>query len=191
MTKSELKNTLRQDLLRYCIRKPLSISVFIRFFYIDVIPGLKYTVIFRYCQYYRRKNRLLFYFYFLWMRRLKYKYGIDISYRTTIGKGLYIGHFGGIVIHGDAVIGENCNLSQGMTIGILARGNTSGVPKIGDRVFIGPGAVLLGGINVGNDVLIGTNAIVTFDVAEKSVVASPLSTIISNKGSMDYIGNTV
>jgi serine O-acetyltransferase len=190
MTKSELKNTIRQDLLRYCIRKPLSLAVFIRLFYIDVIPGLKYTIIFRYCQYYRRKNRMLFYFYFLWMRRLKFKYGIDISYRTTIGKGLYIGHFGGIVVHGDAIIGDNCNLSQGMTIGVKVRGKKAGVPKIGDRVFIGPGAVILGGINIGNDVLIGTNAIVTFDVPDKSVVASPLSVIVSHKGSSDYIGNT-
>jgi len=189
MTKAELKNTIQQDLLRYCIRKPLSLAVFIRLYYIDVIPGLKYTIIFRYCQYYRRKNRLLFYFYFLWMRRLKFKYGIDISYRTTIGKGLYIGHFGGIVIHGDAVIGENCNLSQGMTIGVKIRGKKAGVPKIGDRVFIGPGAVILGGITIGNDALIGTNSIVTFDVPDKSVVASPLSEIVSDKGSMDYIGN--
>jgi hypothetical protein len=44
---------------------------------------------------------VLFYFFYLWLRRLKYKYGFDISYRTTIGKGLYIGHSGGIVIHGD------------------------------------------------------------------------------------------
>jgi len=189
MTKAELKNTIQHDLLRYCIRKPLSLAVFIRLYYIDVIPGLKYTIIFRYCQYYRRKNRLLFYFYFLWMRRLKFKYGIDISYRTTIGKGLYIGHFGGIVIHGDAVIGENCNLSQGMTIGVKIRGKKAGVPTIGDRVFIGPGAVILGGITVGNDALIGTNSIVTFDVPDKSVVASPLSEIVSDKGSMDYIGN--
>ena len=65
------------------------------------IPGLKYLTIFRMTQKYRRKNRLLFFLFFLWLRRLKVKYGIDISYRTQIGKGLYIGHFGNIVIHGD------------------------------------------------------------------------------------------
>ena len=117
------------------------------------------------------------------------KYGIDISYRANIGKGLYIGHFGGIVIHGDAQIGSFCNLSQGMTIGSLARGNNMGIPKIGNRVFIGPGATILGGISIGDDVLIGTNAIVTFDVPNHSVVAAPLATIISNKGSSDYINN--
>lgn len=190
MTKSELKYLLEQDLMRYEIRKSFSFRTFFRFYFIDVIPGLKYTVIFRYCQYYRRKNRLLFYFFFLWLRRLKYQYGFDISHRTKIGKGLYIGHFGGIVIHGDAEIGDCCNLSQGMTIGISVRGNKVGVPKIGDRVFIGPNAVILGDIQIGNDVLIGANAIVMFDVPDNSVVASPLASIISDKGSSGYINNT-
>lgn len=190
MTKSELKYLIAQDMLRYGKRQPLSLLRFLRYFYVEVIPGLKWSIIFRRCQYYRGKNKLLFYFYFLWLRRLKYKYGFDISYRTKIGKGLYIGHSGGIVIHGDAEIGDYCNLSQGMTIGVLIRGNQSGIPKIGNRVFIGPGAVILGGITVGNEALIGTNAIVTFDVPEKAVVASPLATIISDKGSSDYILHT-
>jgi len=187
--KSELKQIIKQDMLRYGIRKSLSMSSFFNFFYINVNPGLKFTIIFRYCQFYRKRNRFFFYFFLLWLQRLKYRYGIDISYRTTIGKGLYIGHFGGIVVHGDAVIGENCNLSQGMTIGILVRGKNAGIPKIGNRVFIGPGAAVLGGITIGNDVLIGTNAIVTFDVPDKSVVASPIASIVSENGSMDYIIN--
>ena len=123
----------------------------------------------------------------LWWRHLKFKYGFDISYRTKIGKGLYIGHFGGIVIHGDAEIGENCNLSQGVTIGVLVRGKNQGIPKIGNRVFIGPGATILGNIIIGDDALIGTQAIVTFDVPNQSVVASPLATIISQEGSKGYI----
>lgn len=188
-TKEELKQAIAQDMLRYEIRKPVSWITFLNYFYIQVVPGLKFTIIYRYCQYYRRRNRLLFYFFFLWLRRLKYKYGIDISYRTHIGKGLYIGHFGGIVIHGDAIIGENCNLSQGITIGVLNRGKKAGVPRIGNRVFIGPGAVILGGIAIGNDALIGTNAIVTFDVPDRSVVASPTASIVSDQGSSSYIMN--
>jgi len=190
MDKSEFKNTIKQDLRRYTIDKPLTLRVFLKCFYILNIPGLKFTIIHRYCQYYRRKNRFLFYFFMLWLRHLKVKYGFDISYRTSIGKGFYIGHFGGIVINGDAVIGENCNLSQGVTIGVLVRGNKTGNPTIGDRVFIGPGATLLGGITIGNDVLIGANAIVTFDVPDNAVVASPLATIISyEKGSEGYISS--
>jgi serine O-acetyltransferase len=174
-------------MLRYGLHKKWSLLVFFRYFYIQIIPGLKFTIIHRYCQHYRRKNRLFFYFFFIWLRRLNVKYGFDISHRTKIGKGLYIGHYGGIVIHGDAEIGEYCNLSQGVTIGLLARGKNTGIPKIGNRVFIGPGATILGDIVIGDDVLIGTQAIVTFDVPDESVVAAPLATIISNKGSKGYI----
>lgn len=188
MQPQELKHFIAQDMLRYGLRKPLTLKTFIRYFYVEVIPGLKFTMVLRYCQYYRKTNRLLFYICYLWLRRLRVRYGIDISYRTKIGKGLYIGHFGGIVIHGDTEIGEFCNLSQGITIGISNRGKKVGTPKIGDRVFIGPGAVILGGINIGNDVLIGTNAIVTFDVPDKAVVASPLASIVSDKGSEGYLG---
>ena len=189
MSKSALKDIIGCDLLRYQMGDKLTLLVFLDCFYWNRIPGLKFTIIFRYCQHYRRKNRLFFYFFYLWLAGLKVKYGIDISYRANIGKGLYIGHFGGIVIHGDAQIGSFCNLSQGMTIGSLARGKNMGIPKIGNRVFIGPGATILGGISIGDDVLIGTNAIVTFDVPNHSVVAAPLATIISNKGSSDYINN--
>jgi serine O-acetyltransferase len=186
-TKSELREIIKHDLLRYQIIKPLTLGLFLKCYYVYSIPGLKFTIIFRYCQYYRRKNRLLFYIFFLWLRRLNVRYGFDISYRTKIGKGLYIGHYGGIVIHGDAEIGEYCNLSQGMTIGVLVRGKKVGIPKIGDRVFIGPGATILGEITIGNDVLIGTQAIVTFDVPDHAVVAAPLATIISMNGSKGYI----
>jgi serine O-acetyltransferase len=191
MTKTEFKDVIQQDLLRYNIRQPFSLRLFLKCFRPNSAPGLKFLLIHRHCQFYRRTNRFLFYFFLLWLHRLKYKFGFDISYRTTIGKGFYIGHFGGVVIHGDVEIGENCNLSQGVTIGVLVRGKKSGIPKIGNRVFMGPGATILGGITIGDDVLIGTHAIVTFDVPNNSVVAAPLASIISEKGSQDYILNTI
>lgn len=189
MTKAELIETMQQDLLRYEIRKPFSLRLFLRCFGPNYAPGLKYILICRLCKFYKSKSRLIFYFFMIWLRHLTNKYGIDISYRTNIGKGLYIGHFGGIVVHGDSEIGENCNLSQGVTIGVLVRGKHAGVPKIGNRVFMGPGATILGGITIGDDVLIGANAIVTFDVPDHAVVASPLASIVSNRGSAEYIQN--
>ncbi|RYZ36728.1 MAG: serine acetyltransferase [Sphingobacteriales bacterium] len=186
-----VRQILQQDLLRYGIRKPVSVFLLVRLLLTHVAPGIKFCIIFRYCQAYRKRNKLLFYIFLRLLRRIKYKYGFDISHRTTIGPGLYIGHFGGVVIHGDAVIGGNCNLSQGMTIGVLVRGSNAGVPTIGDRVFIGPGALILGGISIGNDVLIGANAVVHFDVEDCSVVAAPSASVISKKGSSGYISNTV
>jgi serine O-acetyltransferase len=189
MTRSDLKEEIQHDLYRYGIRRTFSLLLFIKCFGPNYAPGLKFILICRLCKYYKKRNRLLFYFFMIWLRHLTNKYGIDISYRTKIGKGLYVGHFGGIVVHGDAEIGENCNLSQGVTIGVLIRGKKSGVPKIGNRCFIGPGATILGGVTIGDDVLIGANAIVTFDVPSNSVVASPLASIVSNKGSKEYIVN--
>ena len=185
------KFLIEQDLLRYGRVKKFGFGVFFKYVFIEVIPGIKFSIIFRLCQHYRYKNKLIFYFFFLWLRRIKYRYGFDISYRTTIGKGLYIGHFGGIVIHGDTEMGDNCTISQGITIGILNRGKNAGIPKIGNQVFIGPSAVILGAISIGNDVLIGANAVVTFDVPDHSVVAAPVAEIISSKGSAGYVGNPV
>ena len=185
------KYLIEQDLIRYGRGADFGLRVFIRYIFIDIIPGIKFSIVFRLCQYYRYKNRPLFYFYFFWLKRLKYRFGYDISYRTKIGKGLYIGHSGSIVIHGDAEIGENCNLSQGMTIGVLNRGKAAGIPKIGNCVFIGPGAVILGGITVGDDALIGANAVVNFDVPANAVVAAPIAQVISDKGSEGYIANKV
>ena len=188
MTESA-KHIIEQDLARYGKKRRFGLGTFLRVMFLESTPGMKFSAIFRLTQHYRHKNKLLFYFFFLWLRRIKYRYGIDISYRTKIGKGLYIGHFGGIVVHGDAVIGENCNLSQGMTIGVLNRGRSAGVPVIGNRVFLGPNCVVLGNISVGDDVLIGANAVVMEDVPPHSVVAAPRAEVISNRGSGGYIHN--
>jgi len=181
-----LREILLADYAR-CGFKKLSLGILLQVFWWQPNPGLKFLTFFRCTQYFRRKNRLLFYVFFLGWRKMKYKYGFDISYRTSIGKGLYIGHFGGIVIHGDAVLGEHCNLSQGMTIGVLNRGKNTGVPTIGNRVFMGPNCVILGGISIGNDALIGANAVVAFDVADQAVVAAPLASVISHQGAASYV----
>jgi len=167
-----MKRLLLADYKRHNLLK-INFKSLLWVFLISPIPGLKFMTIFRLTQHYRYKNRILFYFFFLWLRRLKVKYGFDISYRTRIGKGCYIGHFGTVVIHGDAVIGENCNISQGITVGISNYGKNQGVPTIGNNVFIGPGAAVFGNITIGNNVTIGSNCVVTESIADfKTVVAS-------------------
>lgn len=89
--------------------------------------------------------------------------GISIAERATIGRGLYIGHFGGVII-GVVEIGDNCNISHGVTLGRSGRVGSFGRPRLADRVWIGPGAVLTGPIAVGHDAVIGANAVVTRDV---------------------------
>ena len=106
---------------------------------------------------------------------------------SEIGKGMFIPHGSGIIIHYDAKIGEYCNLGHQVTIGLGGRGEKAGVPTIGDRVFIGPGAKIIGKITIGNDVAIGTNAVVTKDLPDNAVAVGIPAKIISYKGSQDFI----
>jgi len=124
---------------------------------------------------------------YLCLKHLEYKYGISIPYTTKIGSGFYIGHFGGIVVNSKAIIGSNCNISHGVTIGETYRGNSKGTPVIGNQVFLGPGAKVLGNIHIGNNAAIGANAVVTKDVPENGVVVGSPGKIISFNGSAGYI----
>jgi serine O-acetyltransferase len=122
-------------------------------------------------------------------RYYKMMYGFSIPYGTDIGPGFYINHHGTIVVNGGAVIGANCNLHPGVTIGQANRGSRKGVPVIGDRVWIGPGAVIVGAVRIGSDVLIGPNAFVNSDVPDGVVVSAPAGIIVSSGGTEGYIDN--
>jgi serine O-acetyltransferase len=185
-----VQSLLLADYKRYNLSK-INFRTLFFVFISHPIPGLKFMTIFRLTQHYRRKNRLLFYFFFFWLRRLKVKYGFDISYRTQIGKGFYIGHFGGVVIHGDSVIGENCNISQGITIGVSNYGKNKGVPTIGNQVFIGPNAGIFGNISIGNNVTIGANAVITDNVSNNKTVLSAAFVTIDKNLSDYYIQNRI
>lgn len=120
-------------------------------------------------------------------KRMRFRLGISIPYTTRIGPGFYIGHFGGIVVNKDARIGRNCNISQGVTIGQLNRGERKGVPVIGEGVYIGPGAVIIGAITVANGSAIGANAVVTRDLCENAVAIGAPAKVISTEGSAGYV----
>ncbi len=89
-----------------------------------------------------------------------------------------------------SVIGKNCNISHGVTIGQTNRGTKKGTPVIGDNVYIGPGALIIGGISIGNNVCIGGNAVVTKDIPDNSVVVGNPGRIISQNGSEGYVNRT-
>jgi len=122
--------------------------------------------------------------------RLRYRYGISIDFITAIGEGFFIGHFGGIVVSRRCTIGRNCNISHGVTIGRINRGHRSGFPTIGDNVYIGPGAKILGGITVGDGAAIGANCVVIKDVPEQGVVVGIPGEVISHTGSEGYVNFT-
>ncbi|MGV4414990.1 serine acetyltransferase [Chryseobacterium sp. T1] len=134
------------------------------------------------------KNTLLGKVYRLILRHYQIKYGFQIYAETQIGEGLYLGHWGHLVINPKAIIGKNCNIAQGVTIAQANRGKNQGVPIIGNEVWIGPNAVIVGKINIGNNVLIAPNAYVTTNVPDNSVVIGNPATISPNiKATENYI----
>ncbi|WP_432537698.1 serine O-acetyltransferase [Kineococcus arenarius] len=101
-------------------------------------------------------------------------YSIDLPTTVKIGRRFRIAHAGGVIIHPDAVFGDDCVLRQNVTIGAAGNGDFhSNHPTLGDRVDIGAGAVVMGRITVGDDVTIGPNAVVMNDVAAGTMVISP------------------
>lgn len=94
---------------------------------------------------------------------------MDIDPQATIGGGLNISHIGGVHINPGAVLGRNCNLTHRITIGASAMGR-SGIPIVGDDVYIGTGAVLVGRIKVGNGARIAANTLVMTNVPAGATV---------------------
>jgi serine O-acetyltransferase len=93
--------------------------------------------------------------------------GISIPAMCKIGKGLRIHHFGGIIFHPTVMMGENCTVYHGVTIG--DRGGSGRSARIGNNVTIGAGAKIIGEISIGDDCIVGANAVVTKDMQPGTV----------------------
>lgn len=156
-------------------------------------PGFKYIFWMRtgkYIESWKGFYVPLYYLTRIILEHYQFKYGISIHCLTEIGSGLFIGHFGGIVVNRAVVIGKNCYIGQGVTLGQISRGEHKGNPVIGDNVYIAAGAKVIGNIKVGNNVAIGANAVVTKDVPDFAVVVGIPAKVISYKGSEGYIERT-
>ncbi|RKS96284.1 serine acetyltransferase [Chryseobacterium defluvii] len=154
-------------------------------------PNLHFIYILRKNQQYK-KNSLLGAFWRLVLRHHQIKYGFQIYPETEIGEGFYLGHWGALVINPKAKIGKNCNIAQGVTIGQQNRGKYEGFPTIGDEVWIGTNAVVVGGITIGNNVLIAPNAYVNFDIPSDSiVVGNPAKVYPKENATEGYINHKI
>jgi serine O-acetyltransferase len=107
--------------------------------------------------------------------------GIDLPCETRVGRRFTIEHFGGVIISGDTVIGDDVIVRNGVTLG-LKRTGERGAPTIGDRVDIGAGAKLLGPIHVGDDAIIGANAVVIGDVPANALAVGVPARILPGRG---------
>lgn len=102
--------------------------------------------------------------------------GIGLPKAATIGGGLRIWHFGGIFVHPEVVMGNNCTLRQGVTLG--DKGNGTGAPVVGDNVDFGSGAHVIGPVRIGNNVKVGALAVVIRDVPDGSTVVGNPARIV-------------
>jgi len=153
------------------------------------IPGFRYMFVVRKASR-STKYSISWLLFNLLRRRYSYKYGFQIPAEVQIGKGFYIGHFGTVIISPKVIIGENCNISPGVTIGRANRGWIEGCPVIGNRVWIGTNAVVVGKITIGSNVLIAPNSTVSIDVPDNSMVRGNPAKVVHNEDATNcYINN--
>lgn len=166
-SKEELKLYLAEDLKRFDGRKPsfkdwiLHNEVWYLFHYVRHL---------RYIEFYKHKNKILFLWHFLLYKRLGFKLKITI-YPDTIGPGLRIYHTGGFIHVGKNVkIGKHCTILPGVVFGNKTEKPDSGFVVVGNNCYFGLGAKILGSLSIGNNAIIGANAVVTKDVPDNAVV---------------------
>lgn len=171
-----MNTQIKKDLFRYvgedCHRWLIQLR------YIMFTPGFRYTYFMRKVQ----QGGILKLFWMVMLRLCMEGTLIQIPYQTQIGEGLYIGHFGHIIINPDSKIGKNFNIAAGALIG-NAEGKCAGTPTIGDNVKVGQNAIVIGKINLGNDVLIAPGAFVNFDVPDNCIVLGNPGKIIQRTSS--------
>lgn len=114
-----------------------------------------------------RSKLIRFPFSFLYRRlfiRVRNRYGIELPYSAKLGRRVVIEHQGAIVIHGNTVIGNDCYIRQGCTLGNKTLDAVFDAPILGNNVNVGAGAKILGKVTVGDGASIGANAVVVKDV---------------------------
>jgi serine O-acetyltransferase len=185
MSSLSIKKILQADLYRY--QKSRGAFSLVRCLFL--FPGFRFTFVLRQAAV-CRKYSIRGIFWRFWHRRLMYKFGFEIPVHTRIGKGFYIGHFGGIVVNGRVSIGDYCNITHGVTLGQANRGKNKGFPVLGDRVWLGAHAVVVGNVKIGSNVMIAPNTFVNFDVPDNAIViGNPGKIIIKIDATEGYINH--
>jgi serine O-acetyltransferase len=148
-----------------------------------VYPHLRFVRWWR--RYENRKSKLIR----LILLKYSHKYGLEISPEATIGECLYLGHPYNITVGADAKLGHHVSLHKGVTIGRENRGNRMGSPTLGNYVWVGMNATIVGNIKIGNDVLIAPNSFVNINVPDHSIVIGNPAVIHYREGAVEkYIG---
>jgi serine O-acetyltransferase len=114
-------------------------------------------------------------------RKVRNTYGIELPYTVQLGRRVIIEHQSAIVIHGDCVIGDDCIIRQGVTMGNRYLDRPFDAPKLGKRVNVGAGAKIFGNVTIGDGANIGANAVVLCDVPAGATAVGIPAKIISPK----------
>lgn len=131
-------------------------------------PGVKAIIYYRIAHFFY-KIKLKFIAQII-MYSVRVRFAIDIHPACTIGKRLFIDHGIGVVIGETTIIGDDCIIYQGVSLGGTGKEKGKRHPTIGSNVMIGAGAKILGNITIGNNVKIGANTIVLKDVPNNATV---------------------
>lgn len=185
------RERLRADVARYyAYMKPKTRRQRLRIVLLK--EGIWAIALFRFGQYlYQEAGRLTRFFlkipYEMSAKLMGFTVGIHLFPQTRIGPGLHIGHYGGIWITPLATIGANCNIGQGVTIGVAGRDRSKG-PVLGDRVWVGPNATITGQVKIGSGAVIGANSLVVSNIPENAVAVGVPARVLSFTGSGELIG---
>ena len=119
----------------------------------------------------------------LWLsKRMRKRMGADIHPAATIGRRFSIDHGAGVVIGGTAIVGDDCLIYQGVTLGMTGN-KLEGKrhPTLGNNVMVGAGAIVLGDIHIGNNVKVGAGAVVVHDVPDDVTVVGVPATVVRDR----------
>jgi serine O-acetyltransferase len=182
---SSLLNTLKADLYRH--EKYSGVGGFIKGWFKF---GFRYMLVYRLIQFQPSYSPLLLPLKIM-RRWFRISYGFEIDANAKIGEGFYLTDHIGHVIIGPVIIGKYCNVSHGVTIGrAYDKNGVAGRPVLGDRVWVGTGAVLVGKIKIGNNVLIAPNTFLNIDVPDNSIaIGNPAKIISKDNPTKLYINN--
>lgn len=175
----ECKALIKQDAQRFYAPTVMKCAKYVFTHYSFCI-----TFWFRIGSYLRNKRglwRLAYNLVYLLYKHNSYKTGIQLPLGTQVGGGLFFAHFSCIVFNVNTVIGSNCTVFQGVTVGGVD-GPSRQAPTVGNNVVLSSGCKVLGNIAIGNNVIVGANAVVLKDVPDNAVVAGVPAKILSLNG---------
>lgn len=147
----------------------------------NILKGFRIIYFLRHCQYAKDKGKIIRKFWFYKFNSVIEKYNVEISPNSTFGKGFILYHADGIVLHPNVSFGDNCSVLQQVTVGNSNKDRYK-VAVIGNNCTLGAGAKIIGPIEIGDNVTIGANAVVTHSIPPNCTCAgAPAKVITENK----------